>query len=152
MLGRPLRDRVAMRATMLRRRMSSTAGSSLFIFHLPQRSIIPGDGLERDHLHPGVTAGHPRRSPSLPKPPTDVEGTQVEEVDPFVNEENDLLARFWLTISMKRKTGQVTTVLPDQRDWLSLWALVVCKTETCARNPLEQVPCAVRIDVPADRL
>src|SRR5689334_20247054 len=102
MFGRPVWDRVAMRATMQRCRMSSTAGSSLFIFHLPQHSIIPGDCLERDHLSPSVTAGHLPGSRSRFNPATDVEGTQVEKVDPFVNEENDLLARFWLTTSMKK--------------------------------------------------
>ncbi len=120
MLGRPVRDRVAMRTTLHRRRMSSIAGSSLFIFHLPERSIIPSDGLERNHLHPDVTVGRIPGCLSRLKPATNVEGTQIEEVDPFVNEENDLLARTWLTISIKRKTGQVATVQPDQQGFAPL--------------------------------
>jgi hypothetical protein len=81
-----LRERVAMRATMDRRMMSSTAGSSAFISHLSERSVIPGDRLERYHLEPGAASGRITWGLGRLHLATDVDGTEVEEVDPFVNE------------------------------------------------------------------
>src|SRR5258708_3051368 len=117
MLGRPLRERVAMRATMHRRMTSSIAGSSTFISHLVERSIIPGDRLERDPLQPRtVGRGRLRRRRGLLDLATDVEGSQVEVVDSLINEQDDLLARSWLAIGLLRDTGQVATVMPHQRN------------------------------------
>src|SRR5215472_3428449 len=150
MLGRPLRERVAMRATMHRRRMSSIAGSSMFILYLSQRSIIPGDDLERNHLHPGATAGRLPGCLSRLQPPTDVEGTQVEEVDPCVNEQNGLLARIWQALVPIWDPGKIATVLPDQHNGLSLRPVIGRKTETCASSPLQQVLRPAGVNVPGD--
>src|ERR1700693_4656481 len=95
MLGRPLWERVAMRATMDRRMTSSTAGSSAFISHLSERSVIPGDRLERYHFEPGAAGGRTTWSLDGLHPATDVDGTQVEVVDPFVNEEDNLVVGAW---------------------------------------------------------
>src|SRR5215472_9500795 len=120
MLGRPLWERVAMRATMDRRRIVSTAGLSTFISHLAKRSIIPSDRLERDDLKPCVAERHTPRSLGGLQPATDIESTEVEEVDPLVNEEHDLLARVWQLIGIPRDAGQVTAVMPYPHNRLSL--------------------------------
>src|SRR5215471_15461114 len=107
MLGRPLRERVAMRATMDRRKTSSTAGSSTFISHLAEHVVIPGDRLERDHLEPRAGRWRFPWSRSLLDRATDVDSSQVEVVDPLINEQDDLLAGAWLAIGIKRDSGQV---------------------------------------------
>lgn len=83
---------------------------------------------------------------------TDVDSTQVEVVDPLVNEQDDLLAGAWLAIGIKREPGQVATVLPHQHNRLSLRPLLAGKTNACPRNPLEQISRASGIDVPGDLL
>src|SRR6266700_3726756 len=152
MLGLPLRERVAMRATIDRRRTASTAGSSTFISHLSERSVIPGNRLERDYPEPGVAAGRTPWSLGGLHPATNVDGTQVEEVDPFVNEEDDLLVGAWQTIGILKETGQVATVMPHQYNRLSLRPVVTGKGDACAGDPFEQIPRAPGIDVPGDPL
>src|SRR6266496_4211487 len=83
---------------------------------------------------------------------TDVDGTQVEKVDPLVNEQDDLLAGAWPLLGLRRDTDQIATVLPHQHNRLSLRHVVAGKTEACARNPLEQISRAPGIDVPGDSL
>jgi len=133
--------------------MSSIAGSSTFISHLSQRSVIPGDRLERDHLDPrtvGLGCLPGRRG--LFDLTTDVESAEVEEVDSLVNEENDLLVRFWLAIGLLRDSYQVATLMPHQHNRLCLRPMVAGKAEAGARNPLKEIPRASGIDVPGDLL
>src|SRR5712692_7173482 len=133
-----------MRATMDRRRMSSTAGSSTFISHLAERSVIPGDRLERDHLDPRtVGRGRLPGRRGLLDLATNVDGSQVEEVNSLVNEQDDLLAGAWLVIGILEETDQIATVIPHQHNRLSLRPVVAGKTEACARDPLERVPRAI---------
>src|SRR5579884_3026204 len=104
MLGRPLGDRVAMRATMQRCRRSLIAFSSVFISHLAHHSIIPGDHLERDHLPPPAGGLYLPGSLGWFRLATDVEGPQVEVVNPLVNEQDHFLIGDWLAIGLKRET------------------------------------------------
>ena len=55
--------------------------------HLSQRSLVACDRLRRDHLEPPVTGGCTRRNLGRLQPALDAYRTQVEEVDPLVNED-----------------------------------------------------------------
>src|SRR6266540_5765423 len=152
MLGRPLRESVAMRATMDRRRTSPSVGSSAFIAHLVEHSVIPGDHLERNHLEPGVAGGRIPRSFGALHPTTDVDGTQIEEIHALVDEEHDLSVFAWSLLGMLRDTNEVATVMPHQHNRLRLRPLVRGKGDACTRNPLEEIACAIGIDVPGNVL
>jgi hypothetical protein len=81
---------------------------------------------------------------------THVDGTQVEEVDPIVNEQDDLLLGIWSTTSMLRDPDQVPAVLPDQHNRLSLRPVRADKGETGMRDTLKQIPIVHGINVPGD--
>src|ERR1019366_7581535 len=152
MLGRPLRERVAMRETIDLCKIARTTGSSMFIVHLVQRSVIPGDRLERGHLEPDGAGGRVGRSLDGLYQATDRDGAQVEVVDPLIDEEDDLLARAWLAIRILRNPSQMAPFLPHQHNRLSLRPVVASKADTGARNSLQQIPRAPGIDVPGDLL
>src|SRR6266516_915779 len=101
-----------MRATIERRRTSRAAGSSGLIFYLAQRSVIPGNHLERDDLEPCTVSGHLPGRLGRCHPTTDVESAEVEEVDSLVNEEDDLLVRSWPVIGLLRDSYHIATVMP----------------------------------------
>src|SRR5579875_146136 len=150
MLGRPVRESVARREIMDRRRTLSTAGLSLSISHLAQCSIIPGDRLEQNDLEPHAIDGSIHRGFGGFHLATDINSSQVEEASSLVNKQDDYLAGAWMLIGIQGHPNQVAIVPPYHYNWLCLWPAVAGKAEACTRDPFEQISCAARIGVPGD--
>lgn len=92
--------------------MSSTTGSSAITPHLPECSVIPGDCLDRDQLEPLAASRSVRGRLDGPHLSPNVDGPQVEIVDPFVYEQDDLLAGERLVLGVPRDTDPVAAFMP----------------------------------------
>src|SRR6478609_2964977 len=97
MWGRPLRETVAMRATIARRRMSTTAGSSGFIIHFPYARVIPGNGSRRLECEPEEVARqalHPIQRLDMS---AHISRPKVKELDTVVDEQHHFLVNSRVT-------------------------------------------------------
>src|SRR6266511_4078090 len=91
----------------------------------------------REQVPMRATRGRIPGSLARPHPATKVDGTQVEPVDPLVNQDHHLLAGGRQTIGVVRDAGQVAAVMPAQHNRLRLRPLVAGKAQARARDPLQ---------------
>ena len=104
-----------MRATIARRRMSTTAGSSGFIVHFPHARVIPCNASRRLDCEPEEVVRQTLHSAQRLNVSSHVNRSQVKELDTVIDEQHHFLVGGKVIRGAWGHSNQVAIVLEGQR-------------------------------------
>ncbi|WP_236976924.1 hypothetical protein [Mycobacterium kiyosense] len=134
-----MRDTVAIRATIARRRKSITTGSSATIVDFPDAGIIPGNGSRRLDCEPEEVARQTRQPTQRPDLAAQVNRTEIKELDTVVDEQHHFVVNSRPMCAARGHPDQVAIILEDKGDGLNPRTPVADEGYARARHPLQKI-------------